>query len=43
MKGYMVEIDPEIETSLSTAMPGVKWSTWKPIFLRETDSLMEKL
>lgn len=41
MKGYMVEIDPEIETSLSTVMPGVKWSTWKPIFLKETDSLVE--
>ena len=43
MKGYLVEIDPEIETSLTTVMPGVKWSTWKPMFLPETDSLMEKL
>ena len=41
MKGYIVEIDPEIETSLSTVMPGVKWSTWKPVFLPETDSLVE--
>ena len=41
MKGYMVEVDPEIETSLSKVMPGVKWSTWKPLFLPETDSLVE--
>ena len=43
MKGYIVEIDPEIETSLSSVMTGVKWSNWKPVFLPETDSLMEKL
>lgn len=41
MKGYIVEIDPEIEPSLSSVMPGVKWSTWKPVFLPETDSLVE--
>jgi hypothetical protein len=41
MKGYIVEIDPEIETSLSNVMPGVKWSTWKPVSLPETDSLVE--
>jgi hypothetical protein len=43
MKGYIVEIDPEIETSLSQVMPGVKWSNWKPVFLPETDSLVEKV
>jgi hypothetical protein len=41
MKGYIVEIDPEIETSLSTVMPGVTWTNWKPVFLPETDSLVE--
>jgi hypothetical protein len=38
MNGYLVEIDPEIETALSTVMPGVKWTNWKPVFLPETDS-----
>lgn len=42
MKGYLVEIDPEIETALATVMPGVKWTNWKPVFLPETDSLIEK-
>jgi len=41
MKGYLVEIDPEIETYLSTVMPGVTWTNWKPIFLPETDGLVE--
>lgn len=41
MKGYLVEIDSEIETALSTVMPGVKWTNWKPVFLPETDSLIE--
>lgn len=43
MKGYIVEIDPEIETTLSKVMPGVKWTNWKPLFLPETESLMERL
>jgi hypothetical protein len=43
MKGYLVEIDPEIETALSTVMPGVTWTNWKLVFLPETDSLMEKV
>ena len=43
MKGYIVEIDPEIETALSTVMPRVKWTNWKPVFLPETDSLVEKV
>jgi hypothetical protein len=43
MKGYIVEIDPEIETTLSKVMPGVKWSTWKPVFLADTESLMAKV
>lgn len=41
MKGYLVEIDPEIETALSTVMPGVTWTNWKPVFLPETDGLVE--
>jgi hypothetical protein len=41
MKGYLVEIDPEIETSLSTVMPGVTWTNWKPVFLPETDGLVD--
>ena len=41
MKGYLVEIDPEIEPALSMVMPGVKWSNWKPVFLPETDGLVE--
>lgn len=40
MKGYIVEIDPEIETSLSKVMPGATWTNWKPVFLPETDSLV---
>jgi hypothetical protein len=28
------------ETSLSTVMSGVKWSNWKPVFLPETDTLV---
>ena len=30
MKGYLVEIDPQIETSLTQVMPGVKWHKWTP-------------
>jgi hypothetical protein len=40
-KGYIVEIDPEIETSLSKVMPGVTWTNWKPVFLPETDGMVE--
>jgi hypothetical protein len=43
MKGYVVEIDSDIEPALSMVMPGVRWSNWKPVFLPETDSLIEKL
>lgn len=43
MKGYIVEIDPAIETELSKVMPGVQWKTWKPMFLPETDSLVDTL
>jgi hypothetical protein len=43
MKGYLVEIDPEIETALSTVMPGVSWTNWKSVFLPEIDGLVEKV
>ena len=43
MKGYIVEIDPEIESSLTAVMPGVKWTNWKPVFLPDTDSLVEQV
>ena len=38
-----MEIDPEIESSLTTVMPGVKWTNWKPVFLPDTDSLVEQV
>ena len=41
MKGYLVEIDPEIEPALSTVMPGVTRTNWKPVFLPETDGLVD--
>ena len=41
MKGYIVEIDPQIETALSTVMPGVTWKTWTPFFMQESDSLID--
>lgn len=41
MKGYLVEIDPEIETVLSSVMPGVQWDRWKPYFVPESDGLVE--
>lgn len=40
MTGYIVEIDSEIETTLSTVMPGVKWQTWKPYFVPESNDLV---
>lgn len=43
MKGYIVEIDPGIEEALTTVMPEVTWSNWKPAFLPETDSLVEQV
>jgi hypothetical protein len=43
MKGYLVEIDPEIETALSSVMPGATWTNWKPVFLPETNSLVEQV
>ena len=41
MKGYVVVIDPLIETSLTQVMPGVKWHKWAPYFVEETDSLID--
>lgn len=41
MKGYVVEIEPEIETALSSVMPGVTWKTWTPFFMEESDNLID--
>ena len=41
MKGYIVEIDPEIETALSTVMPVVTWKTWTPFYMAESDTLID--
>lgn len=41
MTVYIVEIDSEIETTLSTVMPGVKWQIWKPYFVEENEGLIE--
>lgn len=41
MKGYIVEIDPEIETTLNTVMPGVVWQKWQPYFVPESEGLIE--
>jgi hypothetical protein len=40
MKGYIVEIDPEIETAISQVMPGATWHVWKPFFVQETDTVL---
>jgi hypothetical protein len=40
MKGYVVEIAPEIETAISEVMPGTKWHVWKPFFVQETDTVL---
>lgn len=40
MKGYIVEISPEIESTLSTVMPGVRWEKWKPYFVPESEGLI---
>jgi len=41
MNGYMVEIDPVIETTLEQVMPGVTWKKWKPYFVPEHEGLIE--
>ena len=41
MNGYMVEIDPEIETTLEQVMPGVVWKKWQPYFVPEHEGLIE--
>lgn len=41
MTGYVVEVDPEIETALSSVMPGVTWKTWTPFFMQESDNLID--
>jgi hypothetical protein len=41
MKGYLVEIDPEIESELSQVMPGVNWHVWKPFYMPESENLIE--
>lgn len=41
MTGYIVEIDPEIETALSSVMPGVTWKTWTPFYMQESDNLID--
>jgi hypothetical protein len=39
MKGYVVEIDPEIEAEVSKVMPGATWHVWRPYFMPETDTV----
>lgn len=41
MTGYIVEVDPEIETALSSVMPGATWKTWEPYFMKESDNLID--
>lgn len=41
MTGYIVEVDPEIETALSSVMPGVRWRTWKPYYMKESENLID--
>jgi hypothetical protein len=41
MTGYIVEVDPEIETALTSVMPGVTWKTWTPYFMEESDNLID--
>lgn len=41
MKGYIVEIDEEIETTLNQVMPGVTWEKWKPYFVPESEGLID--
>lgn len=41
MTGYIVEVDPEIETALSSVMPSVTWKTWQPYFMKESENLMD--
>ena len=31
----------QIETALSSIMPGVSWKTWTPFFMEESDSLID--
>lgn len=40
MTGYIVEIDAEIEETLTQVMSGVKWQTWKPYFVPESEDLV---
>jgi hypothetical protein len=40
MKGYVVEIDPEIEAEVSKVMPGAMWHVWKPFYIQETDTVL---
>lgn len=40
MTGYVVEVDPDIEDTISTVMNGVTWSVWKPQFVTETGALI---
>lgn len=41
MNGYLVEIDPEIETTLTRVMPGVVWKKWQPYFVPENEGIIE--
>ena len=42
MKGYVIEIDPQIETAISQVMPGAKWHAWKPFFVQETETVLSQ-
>ena len=41
MTGYVVEVDPEIETAPSLLMPGGTWKTWTQFFLQGPDNLID--
>lgn len=40
MKGYIVEVDPQIEEELSKVMPGANWHTWEPVHMVESSDLV---
>lgn len=37
----IVEVDPEIETALSSVIPGVTWKTWEPFYMKESANLVD--
>jgi hypothetical protein len=41
MQGYIVDVDPDIEQTMSSVMNGAKWSVWKSQLVRETAALID--